>query len=164
MRRKSFLAGFSLIALASFIFSSPLAVSQKLEAAKKSASSLLSEALPKKLILPDSVLSKVDSFEPSGALFLNDLNEYLVVSDDTNEKDAPLLFAVKSDGTVQNSILEIEGLKKMTDMESIFQDSKGRIYVMSSQGLSKKGKDSKKRNLFVQLGRVGKKMALISEI
>ncbi len=118
---------------------------------------------PQKLLLPQAVSSQLESFEPSGALHLRDLNEYLVVSDDTNKKDAALLFFVRADGKVENSISEISGLKKMTDMESIFEDAQGRIYIMSSQGLSKKGKDSKKRNLFVQVKRTGKKLSLLSE-
>jgi len=87
------------------------------------------------ILLPSPLVDRT-SFEASGAVYRGDLHKYLVVSDDTDNVDSPLLFLVSEDGSVEERPLQIPGLKEIEDMESISADQDN-VYVMSS--LSTKG-------------------------
>lgn len=112
---------------------------------------------PSAVQVPSEISAQVKSFEPSGATYLADLGVVAVVSDDTDKKDTPFLFLMK-DGVLDKKAVVVEGLGPMTDMESISQDEKGRLYILASLGLSKKGKDKKERNLLVRAERKGGKV------
>lgn len=90
--------------------------------------------------LPTS-LSERSSFEASGAIYLEDLHKFLIVSDDTDNVDSPILFLAADDGVVEERPLQIPGLREIEDMESVSRD-RGYVYVMSS--LSTKGKGDPK--------------------
>ncbi len=104
----------------------------------------------KSINVPKKLRKKLKSFEPSSGIFLPEENKYLVAIDDTTKKDDPWLFFMDENGEVESEPVKIEGLKKMTDMESISQDESGFIYILSSQGLNKSGKEKIERNLFVK--------------
>lgn len=105
------------------------------------------------MTLPESFEKELKSFEPSAAVYLKDLNRFLLASDDTNENDDPLLFQMDQKGHVEGAPIKVKGLKKMTDIESISQDEYGSLYLLSSQSLNKNGKDKSERNLFVRASR-----------
>lgn len=100
--------------------------------------------------VPPSLRQKLESFEPSAGIYLPELKMYLVASDDTTSQKDPWLFLMNEQGEVQKNPVRIQGLKSMTDIESLSQDEEGFIYVLSSQGLNKSGKNKKSRNLFVK--------------
>lgn len=112
-------------------------------------------AQPETVDVPASLMEKLKSFEPSAAVFLSDLGLHLVSSDDTDKKDSPILFLMDSNGKVEKKALRIEGMEKMTDMESLSQDDQF-LYVMSSQGLNKSGKEKVERNQFLRARRDGR--------
>lgn len=120
--------------------------------------SLSAVATPKEISLPSDVEKQLKSFEPSAAMYLEDLDLFLIASDDTTEKDEPMLFLMDADGEVQSPAVKIKGIKKMTDVESISQDDDGTLYIMSSQSLNKNGKDKSERNLLVRAVRKNKKI------
>lgn len=93
-------------------------------------------------------MRQIKSFEPSAIQFLSATGNYLVAIDDTTKDDAPMLFLMDKNGNVDQEPVVIEGLKKMTDIESLSQEN-GYIYAMSSQSRNKSGKVLKERNLFV---------------
>lgn len=74
---------------------------------------------PREIEVPSALMDQLKSFEPSGSVYLEDLGAYLIVSDDTDKKDRPLLFLMNEKGEVEEEPLNIQGIKKMTDRKSV---------------------------------------------
>lgn len=121
-------------------------------------------SLPQDITIPASFMNSIKSFEPSGQIYLPDLNRYLVVCDDTDKNDSPLVFLIDERGKVEAQPIRINGVREMTDMESVSQDNQGFIYFLSSQSLNKNGKNKRARNLFVKAHRQGKTIQAINQI
>ncbi len=119
---------------------------------------------PSQIQVPSHLLQKLKSFEPSGSLYLEDLDRYLIASDDTTKKNDPWLFLMDSKGVVDESPVVIEGVQKMTDIESISQDENGLLYILGSQSLNKNGKNLKERNLFLRAERIGRNIQVSDAI
>lgn len=123
---------------------------------------MLGQAL--NISFPSELGEKIPSFEPSAALYLSDLDMFLISSDDTTKKDEALLFLMNAQGEVEEEPLAIEGLTKMTDIESVSMDGHGFLYVMSSLGLNKNGKFKSERNLFVRAERQDREIQAVDEM
>jgi multidrug resistance efflux pump len=113
-------------------------------------------------IKPDSSIKDVVPIEASGVIYLSDLKEYLVVSDET-ERKGPVLYLMNSDGHIGKEV-RIEGLDKINDMESVTADDRGTIYILSSQSQNKKGELSPWRRLFVRCVRNGEKIRMTNSV
>jgi multidrug resistance efflux pump len=100
--------------------------------------------------------------EGSGAVYMSDLKRYLVVSDDTPDKKA-IVECVDSSCRIEKEI-PIEGLDRINDMESITQDEHGTIYIAASQSVSKKGRVSESRKLFIRVKRSGERLMLDGKV
>lgn len=111
------------------------------------------EMAPQEMHMPAG-LGRRYSFEPSGVLYLEDLKKYLIVSDDTDKKKSPALFLADREGKVDDQALNISGLDKIADLESISQSGDS-IYILASQGRTKKGKEKSERSLLVEVKRSG---------
>jgi multidrug resistance efflux pump len=100
-------------------------------------------------------LRKRSRFEPSGLVWVPRLARYVIVSDDTGQKDgddhAPWLFTMNAFGKVDPEPLRVSGIKAFNDLESIAQGPNGTLYVLASQTFSKKGKRKPARQAFVKL-------------
>lgn len=94
--------------------------------------------------------------EVSGIIYLDDLERYLVISDETREKKS-LLYLMDDQAKITNE-LQIEGVDKIDDMEAICQDESGIIYIACSQSLKKNGTLPDERKLFVQVQRNGTRL------
>jgi len=114
----------------------------------------------KKMAIPTSVYEQT-KFEPSGAIWLADLNKYLVISDDTDEMHTPLLFLMNRDGSIDAGTLKINGLNEIMDIESITQDEQF-IYLLSSQSRNSSGDIKKHRSLMVKVKRQGLELTAVS--
>ncbi len=114
----------------------------------------------KKMMIPSATYEQ-SKFEPSGAIWLSDLNKYLVISDDTDEAHSPLLFLMNRDGSLDNETLKIKNLTEIMDIESIAQDDNF-IYLLSSQSRNSSGDIKKNRSLIVKVKRVGLELTAIS--
>lgn len=114
------------------------------------ATSFAKNESPQPLKVPKKLQKKLKSFEPSSVIYLPKIDKYLLASDDTTEYDDPWLFLMNEEGAVDESPLKINGLDKMTDIESISLAQDGYIYILSSLGLNKNGKDKPERNYFVR--------------
>lgn len=112
---------------------------------------------PRGIYVPPALRSTLESFEPSAAIYSERLGRYIVASDDTNKRKNAMLFTMDERGQVDEAPMEIPGLKKMADIESMSEGEDGALYVMSSQGLNKKGKEQKERNLLVRIDSINKK-------
>ncbi len=82
--------------------------------------------------------------EASGAVFVEETGNFIVVSDET-EKKQPLLFEVGKGGLAKR--IKIENLDKINDLESIAKESESSYLVMSSMSYSKKGKLKAERRI-----------------
>jgi multidrug resistance efflux pump len=109
---------------------------------------------PAPLKLPEK-LKAVSRVEPSGILYRSDISRYVVVSDDTGfeEKDehAPWLFAMDERGSFDPEPLVVSGVKELNDLESITAGEGNAVYVLASQGYSKKGKRRPSRTALLKL-------------
>ncbi len=109
-----------------------------------------------------SVKGNSTNIEASGVVFLNDLNKYLVVSDET-EKKKPILFLYDVKGTLIKEVT-IGGLQSINDMESITEGDDGKLYIASSQSMNKKGTRADNRKLLIRVKRIGDTLVLDGEI
>ena len=104
------------------------------------------------LAVPLSLLSR-SRFEPSGIIWLDKLQRYIAVSDDTGlEKvndNSPWVFAIGRDGTVDPEPLVIEGIERVNDLEGIATSPDGRIYLIASQSENRKGIRRSIRTIFI---------------
>lgn len=107
----------------------------------------------KDITIPESIAQTFDTFEPSAAAYLSDLNLFLVASDDTDDKDRPFLFLMDFSGRLDPKPILARGLDKMTDIESMFLADDGTLYLLSSQSLNKKGKEKPERNIMARATR-----------
>lgn len=106
-----------------------------------------------KLDVPKSIKKKI-SIEPSGLTYVEELDQFILISDDT-DKNHPDLFLMDRLGSVSKDVMKIEGLKKIKDMEAIAQDERGMFYVVSSQSQDKDGEVGKDRRRLVSFKSVG---------
>ncbi|MBX3017061.1 MAG: HlyD family efflux transporter periplasmic adaptor subunit [Bdellovibrionaceae bacterium] len=120
------------------------------------ASTAKADGKPQEMRMPAQLERRFD-FEPSGVIYLPDVKKFLVVSDDTDKQKSASLFMVDRDGRIEDQTLFIPGVGEISDLESISQ-SGDYVYMMTSQGLNKKGKDKPERNLFVRAKRAGLEM------
>lgn len=119
-----------------------------------SDSALASKGLGK-VQVPEKLMKKLKTFEPSSALYLPDLNRYVLSSDDTDKNETPYLFLMNDHGQVDENPLRVQGLPQMTDIESMSQDNRGNIYLLSSLSINKNGANKFSRNLFTKVSRQG---------
>lgn len=117
-----------------------------------------------KVTVPASLSQRLKTFEPSGIIYLPDLDQYLVASDDTDKKNSPLLFLMDKDGDIDKDPIVIEGIEKLTDIESLSQDSEGNIFILSSLSLNRTGKNLKERNMLIQARLQGRKISIINSV
>jgi len=108
-----------------------------------------------------SISADEPGLEASGLAYLPDLDQFLVISDET--KKNPRLFLMDTNGRV-TQIAKIQGLDDMDDMESITQDEEGRVYLLSSQSHTKNGKLPDRRKLLARVRRQGNELRLDAKI
>lgn len=101
--------------------------------------------------------------EPSGVIYIKDLNKSLMISDD-NIEDKPLLYLLNSDGSLDPHVIAVEGLDSIKDMEAIAQDKDDNIYLISSQSPNKKGKVTSARKLLVKAQRNGVNVKMTAKV
>ncbi|HLV33069.1 MAG TPA: biotin/lipoyl-binding protein [Chitinispirillaceae bacterium] len=109
------------------------------------------------IVYVDEEMSSV-GIEASGAIYLDDIQKYCIVSDEHTD-----LFLMNRDGVIEKTV-KIDGLDKMDDMEAITMDDSGYIYIASSQNPKKNGKLPDSRRLLVRLKRNGEEFVLDGKI
>lgn len=105
-----------------------------------------------------------DEFAPelSGMVYLPEMKQFIVVSDDYPE-ERPFLMLMNEEGELQDRPLYIENLEKMEDIESISRVG-DHLYVMSSLSATKKGKLNSERQIFAQIKRMGLRLVLEGKV
>lgn len=111
-------------------------------------------AKPLLMNIPPALRTKT-RLEPSGVLWRPELQRFIVVSDDTGQKEAgdraPWLFAMGRDGAFDPEPLPIAGVGEIDDLESIAAGEGGEVYALASQSLSRHGKRPPSRTSFLRL-------------
>ncbi|KRT56269.1 HlyD family secretion protein [endosymbiont of Ridgeia piscesae] len=115
---------------------------------------------PQELVYKDST-RLAQTVEASGALYLSDIDRYLVISD-KSKANRSLLHLVTPQGKIEED-LQLVGETKIDDMESIASDRRF-IYIASSQFYSKKGEINPRGNKLLRLVRRGKVLSLDAEV
>ena len=100
-------------------------------------------------------------FEASGIAYIQELDEYLIVSDDTDDKK-PFILLMKDDGSFRKVL--IDGVDRINDMEAVCLDENGNIYISASQSFNKKGRLSDARKLFVKIERNGSNFFAVGSV
>ncbi len=100
--------------------------------------------------------------EASAVHYLPDIKRYLLLSDDTPQK-RPLLFLMDASGRVTDEV-QIQGLKKVNDLEAIAAGEGQTLYLACSQNRSRKGKLKRSRRLLLRVKRQGKRITLDGKV
>ncbi len=106
---------------------------------------------------------KDNLLEPSGLIYIPELKKFLMISDES-DNNRPLVYLLNSNAEMDSHVIEVDGLDKINDTESISVDELGNVYLLASQSPNKKGKEKKSRQKFVKLKRSGVHLTLDSEI
>jgi multidrug resistance efflux pump len=120
------------------------------------------EAVTFRDIVPAEQVKYAGRIEASGVLYLDDIDKYLVISDDTPLKK-PFLFIMNGEGQIEKEAV-IAGLQKINDMEGLAGGNDGYMYVLSSQSYNSSGKLSDARKLFLRVARSGESFTLKGSI
>ena len=104
-------------------------------------------------IVPAEQATTVCRIEASGVLYLEDIDKYLLISDDT-EKKKPFLFIMNRDGKIEKETA-IAGVQKINDMEGIARGDDDFIYVLTSQSYNASKELPMERKLFLRVARNG---------
>ena len=118
----------------------------------------LSNRAPRVIQIP-SALKEKTRMEISGAVWLEDLGQSLVVSDDTGidgkNEDAPWVFWVDPNGKLAPEPAVIQGVDRVSDLESVTMAPSGVLYFLCSQSKSRHGKRPLKRQYLIRVKRAG---------
>jgi multidrug resistance efflux pump len=129
--------------------------------------SMKAPGAPLPLILPSGFLSRT-RFEPSGIAWIDAIQRYLVVSDDTSlnkdQSDSPWIFSIGKDGVVDSEPIVIEGIERINDLEGIAVSPNGRIFLIASQSRNRKEIRSTERTIFISAHMQGRKLIADSQV
>lgn len=163
MKRLSFLLSGSVILLAVMAFYPGIGLisswgsadaKETISKSNKTAKSVPRTDLPagiKPVISDPSIAST--PVEASGITYVDNMNSFLIVSDDT-EKKRPDLFVMDTTGRI-TSRHTINGIDEINDMESVFYAGPDILYTLASQSYNKNDEQPLSRTLWVRFQRKG---------
>jgi hypothetical protein len=98
-------------------------------------------------------LSALSRVEASGLVWVQSLDRYIVVSDETGAKGrhAPWLFSMSRRGVLDPDPIVVSELTELDDIESIASDERDGLWVLASQSKSEKGNRPPARELLAHL-------------
>ncbi|MFC1569439.1 DUF6929 family protein [bacterium] len=122
----------------------------------------------KEMKVPE-VLRKASRFEPSGLVWVPEINRYLIISDDTGIKDqrsdhAPWVFTMNREGVVDEAPLNLTGIDEVNDLEAVASAGNDLYYFCSSQNISKQGKRPKNREYLIKVKRENSGLKVLDKI
>ncbi len=131
------------------------------------AAALLSEPGP--MVVPQGLLTLTSMPEPSGLVWSAQLSRYLVLSDDTGDKQrgtnhAPWLFAMNKQGVMDDAPIPILGLEKLNDAEAICSGPGNSFFLATSHSKNRKGQDKDARHLLLQLAPSGRALKILGTL
>lgn len=122
----------------------------------------------KEMKVPEA-LRTATRFEPSGIVWIPDMDRYLIVSDDTGLKDqksdhAPWVFTMNGDGVVDADPIILIGIDKVNDLEAVASAGNDIYYFCSSQNISKQGKRPVSREYLIKAKRENSGLKVLDKI
>jgi multidrug resistance efflux pump len=122
---------------------------------------------PLPLMLPSGFLSRTH-FELSGIAWIDKMQRYIAVSDDTGrekfDNGSPWVFSIGKDGVVDSEPIVIEGIERIKDLEGIAAAPDGRVYLIASQSRNRKGIRSIERTIFISAHLQERKLIADSQV
>ena len=109
---------------------------------------------PTLIQVPPVLMQQNATIEPSGVVWVPALKRYLIVSDDTGTevlKHEPWVFAMSSQGALDDTAVPILGIGEINDPESICSGPDGTLFIATSHSENKKGKTKRARRLLLHL-------------
>lgn len=104
--------------------------------------------------LPAGLAARSVGPELSGIVWVESLQRYVVVSDDTGRSEegtnhAPWAFGLSADGTLDEAPIPIVGIQELNDPESACQGPGGAFFITTSHSANKKGKTPASRRMLL---------------
>lgn len=126
-------------------------------------------AEPRPVTVPDALLATTSMPEPSGAVWSAALSRYLIISDDTGDKQrgtghAPWLFTMSREGVMDSAPLPILGLEKLNDAEALCAGPEGSFLLSTSHSRNRKGRDKAERRMMLQLVLSGRALTIVGRL
>jgi len=131
------------------------------------AGAAAAEGAPVLITVPAVLMQQNATLEPSGVVWVPALKRYLVVSDDTGtelQKHEPWVFAMNSQGALDDKAVPILGIGEVNDPESICNGPNGTFFLCTSHSENKKGKVKPPRRLLLQLKLEGRALRVLSHV
>ncbi len=105
--------------------------------------------------VPDE-LWKRSRFEPSGVVWQEDVGKFLIVSDDTGIQDevndkSSIAFLMDKHGNVDKTPVSLRSIGSVNDLEAIADGGGSKLYLVSSQNISKKGNRPQNRESILRV-------------
>ncbi len=141
----------------------PLAKSANAGAGESAGTPILTTPRVRGLQVPDELIRRT-RFEPSGILWLADIERYLIVSDDTGypsrNEHAPWLFLMDREGRIEPEPLVLSGVESLNDLEAVTAVDGEHLLLLSSQTSSRKGKRRNDRCSLLLVKRSGRSLSV----
>ena len=120
------------------------------------------------MTIPQSLLNQ-SRLEPSGVVWLPDIQKFLIVSDDTGiqnapNEHAPYLFLMNESGQIGPEPVVLTGIESVNDLEAITAAPDGIYYAIASQNISKKGNRPTNREYLLKITRTGAQFEVRAKI
>lgn len=124
---------------------------------------------PTPMTVPGALLASTSMPEPSGIVWSPALSRYLIISDDTGDKQqgtnhAPWLFSMSRDGAIDPTPIPILGIEKLNDAEALCAGPGGTYFLSTSHSKNKKGQDKKERRRLFHLELQGRALKILSSL
>ena len=113
-----------------------------------------SSAAPPLIMVPGPLARRTATLEPSGIVWADKLDRYLVVSDDTGDAEdhhQPWVLAMTRDGAFDEAPVPLLGVDELNDAESICAGPDGLFFLATSHSPNKRGRDKPARDMLLLL-------------
>jgi multidrug resistance efflux pump len=119
------------------------------------------------LTVPPAITSR-SRFEPSGIVWADSLERYIVVSDDTGLEsagdNAPWVFTLDPGGAVDPDPVVIQGSDGVSDLEAIAMSPNGDVYLLASQSVNRRGRRPPVRTGFLHTRLRGRNLVVEGQV
>jgi hypothetical protein len=121
---------------------------------------------PGRIAVPAGLARQNSSIEPSGVVWVEALQRFLVISDDTGsgEKHQPWVFAMTRQGAFDDTPVPILGIDEVNDPEAICSGPDGTFFFTTSHSENKKGKTKAARRVLLHLRLEGRALRALGQI
>lgn len=122
---------------------------------------------PAPITVPAALAAQNRTIEPSGVVWAEPLERYLVVSDDTGSSSdghRPWVFAMSRTGAFDEAAVPILGLEALNDAEAICKGPAGTFFLTTSHSPNKKGHTRPERRMLLQLALRGRALQVIGKV